>query len=241
MKKWFFDSLAFNLLLTLVISSSTVYAGNKGPTGLELLHCDNVRHKVMATIKPNKSTTIRFCDAEVYFPAGSVQREVNVTGVVERDLSTLPSNITPLTLIHSVTLSDPAAYWPHGKEATIRFATNNGEPNTIFHATDKTAEWKGTRGMSTDEGLEMHISAGHFGNFLAGDDLSGIGDALLGSSDVRMRKGPYLMLTGKNTEMKVLWQTQPDFEDAEVYWAEADSGIYSNSNVLRGGTTHLII
>lgn len=89
---------------------------------------------------------------------------------------------------------------------------------------------------------------GSTGNFIVGeppladtdeDDLDNTGTAYL-------QKGPYLMLTWKNTEMEVLWETNEEIEDYDtltVKWEKQDgSGSGESPNLKTAGAlNHYII
>lgn len=63
----------------------------------------------VVTVYPDRATTVSLGEARAYFPAGAVQRAVEVTLSADKDTSRLPEDIHPLTAIYTISFSDPTA------------------------------------------------------------------------------------------------------------------------------------
>lgn len=62
--------------------------------------------------------------ATIFFPGDSILKNITCVAQITQDKSSLPHNITAVTDIYSLTLSDPEAYDPE-TEGNIQFAVAN--------------------------------------------------------------------------------------------------------------------
>lgn len=202
----------------------------------------------VVTVYPDSATTVSLGEAEAYFPVGAVQRVVKVTLSADKDTSRLPEDIHPISSIYTISFSDPTAYATEEDEATLRFTPANGGTGVVYYSNDNMGSWKYWGGIQRGQSIEVVMAPGSTGNFVVGeapladtdeDDLDNTGTAYL-------QKGPYLMLTGKNTEMEVLWETNEEIEDYDtltVKWEKQDgSGSGESPNLKTAGAlNHYII
>lgn len=198
----------------------------------------------VVTVYPDRATTVSLGEAEAYFQVGAVQRVVKVTLSANKDTSQLPEDINPITSIYTISFSDPTAYATEEDEATLRFTPANGGTGVVYYSNDNMESWKYWGGIQRGQSIEVVMAPGSTGNFV-------VGEAPLSESDdtgtAYLMKGPYLMLTGKNTEMEVLWETTGDtnenYDTLTVKWEKQDGSGSGESPNLRtdGYPNHYII
>lgn len=175
-------------------------------------------------LTPGIDTTFQIRQATVFFPGDSIKKEVICFAEVIDYKSSLPENLTAVTDIYTVRLSQPEVYEPDN-EGSIAFSVKNPSEYSIFASFEKYGKNKGSGeilwynigGTVKDNKLIAPVPKG-VTQFIAAREK---GNDEVGSSDSHMRKGPFLLLNGSADSMTVQWQAASVCKDkATLSWGD---------------------
>lgn len=170
--------------------------------GFMITSCgDNGNGITRANVMNETGGSIAFGKVQVDFPPGAVDDQITIQGRIASDV-TVPANITPLTEVHHITLSDHSQY--NENMAMLKFVIDkNVEDASIYHSKDG-VNWENLVGEGN--GTEISHAVDSFSYFFVGR----VPDSLPGKYTVN-----FINNTNSPTTI-TLFQTN-DSNDPEVY------------------------
>ncbi len=113
--------------------------------------------------------SFRIGQLEIVFPENSVTEEIIIEGNIV-ELTVLPENVTPLSEVHKIDISNPGVYTPNSATLGIDHNDNN-EITSLFVSSDGIT-WTDLRGFRHENKIKSQIP--HFSYFFAGTAMYNI-------------------------------------------------------------------
>ncbi len=175
-------------------------------------------------LTPGTDSEFQIRQMTVFFPGDSVKKSVTCIAEVINYKPSLPENLTPVTDIYSLSLSDPEVYEPDN-EGNVAFIVQNPLEYSVFASFEKYDKniksgdipWYNIGGTVKDNEIVAPIPKGVCQFVVAREK----GNDEVRASDSHMRKGPFLLLNGSVDSMTVQWEAASACKDkATLSWGD---------------------